>query len=101
MYVLTSIFFVYFFLLLCFAASGLSQLHNENDASCTYEGDNNVLVQQVSKWLFQLWQKRNDTNVFVTPLESVLFLAQADAILSKKFYIMSMTDMKDPNGKVN
>lgn len=85
----------------CDIASGLSELRNENDASCTYEGDNNVLVQQVSNWLFQLWYKRSDMNTFDTPLQSVLFLAQADNILNNRFYIDSVNDMKDPNGKTS
>lgn len=77
-------------------SSGFNELYNENDASCTYEGDNNVLVQQVSNWLFQLWYNRSDANVFVTPLKSVLFLAQADNILTKKFLIDSVDDLKNP-----
>lgn len=78
-------------------SSGLSELRNDNDANCTYEGDNNVLVQQVSNWLFHLWANRNDRNVFDTPLKTVDFLAQADSILSKKFGASSINDVKNPH----
>lgn len=52
--------------------SGFGSLRNDNDANCTYEGDNNVLVQQSSNWLLGLW-KRLDIK-FDSPLGSVKFL---------------------------
>lgn len=77
-------------------SSGLSDLRNDNDANCTYEGDNNVLVQQVSNWLFHLWDNRNDASVFDTPLKTVDFLTHTDSILTKTFGASSVTDVKNP-----
>lgn len=78
-------------------ASGLGQLRNDNDANCTYEGENNVLVQQTSNWLLQLWHRKNDTdNVFKTPLGSVHFLSDSANILKKKFTPTTIEEIIDP-----
>lgn len=52
--------------------SGFGSLRDDNDANCTYEGDNNVLMQQSSNWLLSLYKKINIP--FESPLESVKFL---------------------------
>jgi len=36
------------------ANSRLPQLRNDNDASVTYEGDNNVILQQTANWILAL-----------------------------------------------
>ena len=40
----------------------LGDLRNDNDPATTYEGDNNVIVQQTSNWLVNLWNSP-DKNV--------------------------------------
>ncbi|XP_032591643.1 peroxisomal acyl-coenzyme A oxidase 3 isoform X2 [Drosophila grimshawi] len=61
-------------------ATGLGDLRNDNDANCTYEGENNTLIQQASNWLISL--RRSNTNfVDVSPLETVSFLSDMNVIL--------------------
>ena len=54
------------------SGSGFGSLRNDNDANCTYEGDNNVLMQQSSNWLLSLFKKLDTP--FESPLGSVKFL---------------------------
>nr|CAD7440118.1 unnamed protein product [Timema bartmani] len=67
--------------------SGLGDLRNNNDACCTYEGENSVLIQQTSNWLLQLWSRRDDKShgPITSPLGSVDFLSNAQEILATKF----------------
>lgn len=80
----------YFILLL---AARFNELRSENDANCTYEGDNNVLMQQTSNWLLNIWSKilMGDKSSCDTPLGTIEFLKDADTILSEKFKL-SRTD---------
>ncbi|GLH03761.1 Probable peroxisomal acyl-coenzyme A oxidase 1 [Gryllus bimaculatus] len=69
-------------------ASGLGDLRNNHDAKVTYEGDNNVLVQQASNWLLRQWRSVNDSEnkkEISSPLQTVDFLINAGDILQKKF----------------
>ncbi|KAJ1530925.1 hypothetical protein ONE63_005764 [Megalurothrips usitatus] len=66
--------------------SALGDLRNGNDANCTYEGENNVLVQQTSNWLLQVWaQWKQQKVVPKSPLGSISFLVHADQILQYHF----------------
>ncbi|RZF34333.1 hypothetical protein LSTR_LSTR008872 [Laodelphax striatellus] len=72
--------------------SGIGDLRNDNDPNCTYEGDNNVLVQQTSNWLLGLYQAgKKDKAVFSTPFNSVHFLSDIDRILRSKFATSNAT----------
>ncbi|CAD6997502.1 unnamed protein product [Ceratitis capitata] len=60
--------------------AGLGELRNDNDANCTYEGENNTLIQQASNWLISL--RRNGANFNdVSPMNTVTFLQDMDSIL--------------------
>ncbi|BFF93375.1 peroxisomal acyl-coenzyme A oxidase 3 [Drosophila madeirensis] len=64
-------------------SSGLGDLRNDNDANCTYEGENNTLIQQASNWLISL-RRGNADFVAVSPLETVSFLSDINGILQSK-----------------
>lgn len=67
--------------------SALGDLRNGNDANCTYEGENNVLVQQTSNWLLQVWGRWKEAKLIPkSPLGSTDFISNADKILQTKFY---------------
>ncbi|XP_025200240.1 peroxisomal acyl-coenzyme A oxidase 3-like isoform X2 [Melanaphis sacchari] len=68
-------------------AAGLNELRNANDANCTYEGDNNVLIQQTSNWLLNIWTSLLNGNKSCcdTPLGTIEFLKDAETILNEKF----------------
>lgn len=62
--------------------SGIGDLRNDNDANCTYEGENNTLNQQASNWLLSL--RRSNAFAESSPLDSVYFLKDMDQILRQK-----------------
>ncbi|XP_015037004.1 peroxisomal acyl-coenzyme A oxidase 3 isoform X2 [Drosophila miranda] len=64
-------------------AAGLGDLRNDNDANCTYEGENNTLIQQASNWLISLRRGNADFKA-VSPLETVSFLSDINSILQTK-----------------
>lgn len=76
-------------------ASGLGDLRNNFDASVTYEGDNNVLIQQTSNWLLRQWSKVREGEGVASPYSTVDFLTNAADILKKKFTGRDLQDVTD------
>ncbi|XP_023703174.1 peroxisomal acyl-coenzyme A oxidase 3 isoform X2 [Cryptotermes secundus] len=74
-------------------ASGLGDLRNNFDASVTYEGDNNVLIQQTSNWLLRQWNKVREGEGVASPYNTVDFLSNAADILKKKFTGRDLQDV--------
>lgn len=66
-------------------ASRFAELRNDHDANNTYEGDNNVLLQQTSNHLLKIHKERVDEGKrIVSPFGSLSFLNDYDKILLRK-----------------
>lgn len=65
--------------------SRLGDLRAENDANCTYEGENNVLIQQASNWLLNQWSNMVNGKPVNSPLGTADFIQKANDILMQKF----------------
>ena len=80
--------------------AGLGDLRDYNDANCTYEGENNVLLQQTSNWLLQLWHKKISTKEgpICTVLGSANFLTDLDKILTTRFTARTEEEAVNPQG---
>ncbi|XP_021962932.1 peroxisomal acyl-coenzyme A oxidase 3 isoform X2 [Folsomia candida] len=68
-------------------AAGIGPMRDDNDSNCTYEGDNNVLLQQASNWLIKLWGEYSSGRTLVNegPLGSLSFLNNVGQTLSSTF----------------
>lgn len=55
-------------------------LRNENDANCTYEGENNILIQQASNFLISMRSKGWSAFNGASPLGSVDFFKDGEEI---------------------
>mgnify|MGYP002715734944 FL=1 len=77
-------------------ASRLGDLRNENDANCTYEGENNVLIQQTSKWLLNLYKNLLEKKTISTPLHSANFLNNFSELLLKSFTCKTLEETSKP-----
>ncbi|XP_047528094.1 peroxisomal acyl-coenzyme A oxidase 3-like isoform X1 [Vanessa atalanta] len=77
-------------------AAGLGDLRNDNDANCTYEGENSLLLQQSSNWLLTMWPKRREIKDEDTPLGSLKFLENADEYLTTTCPWTTVDELIDP-----
>ncbi|XP_056411008.1 peroxisomal acyl-coenzyme A oxidase 3 isoform X2 [Hyla sarda] len=78
------------------AMNRLGDIRNDNDPNCTYEGDNNVLLQQTSNYLLGFVHSIHQDNVpFESPLGSVHFLNDYKSILKHKFTASSVKECLD------
>lgn len=82
-----------------FAAAGLGDLRNDNDANCTYEGENHVLIQQASNWLLKFWPKILKGERISSPLKSIDFFSDGLTILNSKFTANSVDKLIQPESK--
>lgn len=79
----------------------LGDCRNDNDVNMTYEGENNVLVQQTSNWLLKLWPMVLNKEHITSPYESVSVLNKGLTILSLKCKVTSIEEMMRPDVIIN
>lgn len=80
--------------------SRLGDIRAENDANCTYEGENNILIQQASNWLLSQWTNVINGRPVLSPLGTVDFLVDAEQILNTKFDQTTIEDTLKPNSMI-
>ncbi|KAM6949419.1 peroxisomal acyl-coenzyme A oxidase 3 [Aplochiton taeniatus] len=78
------------------AMNRLGDFRNDNDPNCTYEGDNNVLLQQTSNYLLSWIPTGHQDNVRIeSPLESVNFLEDYRNVMETRFTATTMEECMD------
>ncbi|RLW08871.1 hypothetical protein DV515_00002966 [Chloebia gouldiae] len=77
------------------AMNRLGEIRDNNDPNCTYEGDNNVLLQQTSNYLMGWMNCIRDKAPFESPLGTINFLQDYHHILGWKFTAISVEDCMD------
>ncbi|CAD6241119.1 GSCOCG00009152001-RA-CDS [Cotesia congregata] len=75
-------------------AANLGDMTVNHEPCVTYEGDNNVLMQQTSNWIFRQWLEVQTGSTIGSPLSSVTFLLHGASIINKKFTPNSIADVK-------
>lgn len=80
--------------------SRLGDIRAENDANCTYEGENNILIQQASNWLLSQWTNVINKRPVPSPLGSADFLVDAEQILNIKFDQTTVEDTLKPKSMI-
>lgn len=83
-----------------FSVAGLGELRNNNDASCSYEGENNVLIQQTSNWLLSVRKVGYHSFQKVSPLGSAEFLSNFDQVINSKFAFKTSEEALRPESMI-
>ncbi|KAK4876258.1 hypothetical protein RN001_012680 [Aquatica leii] len=75
-------------------ASGIGTLRNTNDVRVTYEGDNNILLQQTGRWLLKQWNGLKEGVPVDSPLNTCSFLNNHVVILIQKCSAKNIQDVQ-------
>lgn len=67
-----------------YLVAGLGDLRNDNDPNLTYEGENNVLLQQASNYLLAVRKNGYAHFAEASPLKSAQFLSSFDKVIKQK-----------------
>lgn len=83
-------------------SSRFGYLRNTNDPILTFEGDNNVLLQQTSNYLISAFEDYLKTNrsVSETPLQTTEFLNKFDAIINLKFMPATKAELLNQSSSI-
>ncbi|GLV34138.1 uncharacterized protein CBL_00067 [Carabus blaptoides fortunei] len=74
----------------------LCDMRGDQDPAVTYEGDNNVLVQQTSKWLLRQWTNRHEPDENVSsPIGTCTYFKLGEQILQRRFSGTSVEDFNN------
>ncbi|CAH2073077.1 unnamed protein product, partial [Iphiclides podalirius] len=82
-------------------AAAIGELRNDNDANCTYEGENSLLLQQASNWLLTVWARRDSLTPEDSPLGSLRFLQRVDSLLAETCPLQTVEDFMEPANLVH
>ncbi|XP_071842838.1 peroxisomal acyl-coenzyme A oxidase 3-like isoform X3 [Apostichopus japonicus] len=78
-------------------ANRFGVLRDDNDPNVSYEGDNNVILQQTSRHLLLTARDVFQGNEVRSPLGSLDFLRNVSDILGDKFSAKSIQELAEPN----
>ncbi|XP_035826828.1 peroxisomal acyl-coenzyme A oxidase 3 [Aplysia californica] len=79
-----------------FKVNRLGEIRNDHDPNNTYEGDNNVLLQQTSNFLLSYLNAAQAGDKISSPLNSVNFLSNLPQRLKSKFTARTVADCFNP-----
>lgn len=82
-------------------AAGIGDIRNDNDANCTYEGENSLLVQQASNWLLGVWARRRQLTADDSPLGTLGFLDNVDQLLQETCPWNTIEDIIEPTNIIH
>ena len=81
-------------------AAGFSDLRNNNDPLLTFEGDNNVLIQQTSNCLIAAYAEFLKTGkIQETPLKTTEFLNRFNVVSQLKFRARNRAELLNTTSK--
>ncbi|CAK9820508.1 Peroxisomal acyl-coenzyme A oxidase 3 [Anthophora plagiata] len=77
--------------------SRLGDLRAENDVTCTFEGENNVLIQQASNWLLNQWSNVLNGKPVNSPLKTIDFIGDSNILTQNFSFSTSHEILKSEN----